>query len=230
MTESQILYTGKIVNRADAKASGEKRFFTGVACKHVHVDQRHVSNGGCVECRRIIDAKHRRSPEGISYRKKYQETYRAIPEHKAVRDEYNNSPKAKSARDKYQSTPEFRAAVAKYQATPKGKAAKAKYLSTPKAKAGAHIRHSLKRVLNSARYTELGYTKYDLINHLERQFSADMTWGNHGEVWEIDHINPIKWYLANDITDVSIVNALTNLRPLSKVDNRAKSGNRTLLI
>jgi hypothetical protein len=41
---------GPIVNRAEAKAAGEKRYFTGRPCKWGHVAERLVSSGECAEC------------------------------------------------------------------------------------------------------------------------------------------------------------------------------------
>lgn len=50
MTESQILYSGSLVTRANAAAAGEKRYFTGKPCRHGHVCQRRVVGAACVEC------------------------------------------------------------------------------------------------------------------------------------------------------------------------------------
>jgi hypothetical protein len=41
-----------IISRAEAKALGLKRFFTGKPCKHGHVAERRVGNYACVECDR----------------------------------------------------------------------------------------------------------------------------------------------------------------------------------
>jgi hypothetical protein len=49
-----------------------------------------------------------------------------------------------------------------------------------------------------------------------------MSWGNHGE-WEIDHIKPVTAFNINELP--SIVNALSNLQPLWKRDNRQKYNN-----
>jgi 5-methylcytosine-specific restriction endonuclease McrA len=66
MTEIQIVYTGPIVNRADAKASGITHYFTGRPCKHGHIDQRQVCNWDCVECVRIRNSLWRHeNPERI---------------------------------------------------------------------------------------------------------------------------------------------------------------------
>lgn len=65
----------------------------------------------------------------------------------------------------------------------------------------------------------LGYSPEDLRLHLEALFSPGMSWNNYGE-WEVDHKRPI----ASFSTDASlrVVNALSNLQPLWKRDNRAK--------
>lgn len=40
----------KIITRAEAKAKGLKRYFTGKSCKHGHVAMRYSSSGGCLTC------------------------------------------------------------------------------------------------------------------------------------------------------------------------------------
>lgn len=39
-----------IISRADAKAAGLKRYFTGEPCKHGHIAERQVGDGKCVVC------------------------------------------------------------------------------------------------------------------------------------------------------------------------------------
>ena len=36
-----------LISRADAKARGLKRYFTGIPCKHGHVSERNTSTTGC---------------------------------------------------------------------------------------------------------------------------------------------------------------------------------------
>jgi hypothetical protein len=65
----------------------------------------------------------------------------------------------------------------------------------------------------------LGYSATDLKNHIESLFKEGMSWINFGE-WEVDHIKPVsKWSKDSLISDV---NALSNLQPLWKEENRAK--------
>jgi len=42
----------QIISKADAKAQGLTRYFTGKPCPHGHVAERRVDNGHCVECAR----------------------------------------------------------------------------------------------------------------------------------------------------------------------------------
>ncbi len=57
----------------------------------------------------------------------------------------------------------------------------------------------------------LGYSALELKNHITNLFTEGMSWDNHGE-WHIDHIKDISTF--NQDTHPSIVNALSNLRPL----------------
>ena len=74
----------------------------------------------------------------------------------------------------------------------------------------------------------LGYTPYELKVHIEALFHNDMTWDNHGKVWEIDHVVPINWFVTNkhlfkdDEELCRAANSLTNIQPLFKEDNRTK--------
>jgi hypothetical protein len=48
--EAFLFRTMDIITKAEAKAAGLKRYFTGLACKHGHVAERLVSNRGCYQC------------------------------------------------------------------------------------------------------------------------------------------------------------------------------------
>jgi len=57
----------------------------------------------------------------------------------------------------------------------------------------------------------LGYSSTELKEHLESLFTDGMSWDNYGE-WHIDHIKEVCTFDVD--TPPSIVNALSNLRPL----------------
>lgn len=82
---------------------------------------------------------------------------------------------------------------------------------------------------------DLGYTRRDLIRHLEKQFSKGMSWANYAgnmpfkskDVWVVDHIVPKILFNAADVQEAY---ALTNLRPLWIKQNMAKGGIREHLL
>lgn len=72
----------------------------------------------------------------------------------------------------------------------------------------------------------LGYTKEQLMRHIERQFTTGMNWEKllNGEI-HIDHIIPVSSFksITTDLSELKACWALTNLRPLWAKDNYAKS-------
>lgn len=81
---------------------------------------------------------------------------------------------------------------------------------------------SLVRRLDNSDRESLGYTLEEFKSHMESLFKDGMSWQNHGE-WEIDHIKPVSAFYKEGVTCPKIVNALSNLQPLWKSDNRKKS-------
>lgn len=82
----------------------------------------------------------------------------------------------------------------------------------------------------------LGYTRQQLVSHLERQFSGRMSWKNYAGhvkerrqrgVWVVDHIVPKSSFPESDARHAF---ALANLRPLWIDQNIAKNMKRTHLI
>jgi hypothetical protein len=71
-----------------------------------------------------------------------------------------------------------------------------------------------------------------LVRHVERQFSARMSWANYGTYWQIDHIRPIASFQFSSVDDLAFQDcwSLTNLRPLRKAENLSKRDHRTHLI
>lgn len=69
----------------------------------------------------------------------------------------------------------------------------------------------------------VGYTRGDLVMHLERQFADGMTWENYGK-WEIDHIRPRASFSFARPEDPQFLEcwALGNLQPLWMAENRKK--------
>lgn len=78
----------------------------------------------------------------------------------------------------------------------------------------------------------VGYSRDDLIAHLERQFVRGMSWDNYGAAWHVDHITPQVLFelAAVDIATVRACWALGNLRPLWSGDNISKGARITHLL
>jgi hypothetical protein len=87
------------------------------------------------------------------------------------------------------------------------------------------LRHALDQTgqsKTSKTYSMLGYTSGDLKRHIQ----SHPNWKNvkHGK-WHIDHIFPIQAFVSHGIRDVSLINSLDNLQPLTSTQNISKSGN-----
>jgi len=96
--------------RKEAKDLGAKYYFTGLSCKHGHIDKRETAKGICVSCRKVEWAKEnkRRSllPKSDAAKKaaqKYYETHKDIVKARAAarpKEEKNRWKKAHKERNK----------------------------------------------------------------------------------------------------------------------------------
>lgn len=86
------------------------------------------------------------------------------------------------------------------------------------------VRQAVSKNQNTKYLDILGYTKKELKNHLEKQFTKDMTWKafRNGDI-HIDHIKPQSLFNLKDINDVKECWSLNNLQPLWAKDNITKS-------
>jgi hypothetical protein len=62
-----------------------------------------------------------------------------------------------------------------------------------------------------------------LKDWLEHCFDDQMTWENHGDYWEIDHVIPISRFDLSDDQQIAICFNWKNLTPLKKTANMEKS-------
>jgi hypothetical protein len=69
----------------------------------------------------------------------------------------------------------------------------------------------------------LGCTIEHLKKHLEFQFLPEMSWGNHGTIWEIDHIKPCSLFDLTDVEQQKECFHYINLQPLFKTTKIAES-------
>ena len=69
----------------------------------------------------------------------------------------------------------------------------------------------------------IGCTPSELRQHIEAQFRPWMTWDNYGTRWHIDHILPVASFDHSDPKQIRVCWHFSNLRPLCKKANGAKS-------
>jgi hypothetical protein len=76
------------------------------------------------------------------------------------------------------------------------------------------------RVKNERSAKLLGYDYKQLQEHIKSHPNWDEVKDEH---WHVDHIFPIKAFIDYGISDLKVINALDNLRPLLAADNLSKN-------
>jgi 5-methylcytosine-specific restriction endonuclease McrA len=80
MPDDVIPSSPQIITRAEAKARGLKRYFTGKPCRNGHVAERYVSVGNCGACLRATEAEYRKDPAWRARKNAHFREYRKDPE------------------------------------------------------------------------------------------------------------------------------------------------------
>jgi hypothetical protein len=78
-----------------------------------------------------------------------------------------------------------------------------------------------------SRYIEYITKPYTLDQYkqaLEKTFDKDMTWENHGKIWEIDHILPMCYFNFDNENEIKIALDINNLRACKRFINKNKGG------
>lgn len=100
-------------------------------------------------------------------------------------------------------------------------------------KLSKYLRNRFRKVLKSGRLNEsslsvLGCTIDQFKAWLEYRFTDDMTFDNHGTVWELDHVVPIsKFELADNEIEIRKCFHWSNFQPLTSLANKSKNCNVT---
>ena len=207
---------GPFISRAQAKAQGIKLYFTGVPCKHGHVDVRQVSNQRCRTC----GYERQRAAYAANPKKEIDR----IRKYQIANPEVLYRNRKKSA-DKLRHTEKYkegqRRRTAKWLA--KNPRATAWENMTPHRRLTVTMRTRFKRLVFDGKGKDardlLGCTVSECRKHLEQQFLPGMTWDNYGE-WHVDHIRPCASF--EDPADPRCWH-YTNLQPLWAEDNLSKS-------
>jgi hypothetical protein len=236
------------MTRAEAKASGLTRYFTGKPCGREHISERLTSSGACIECSTLKKSewkianpeyekdksrefREKKPDKAKEYAKRYYEKNKENL--KPTRAKWNEANKGKSGdytKKWNEENPEKRAISVRK--------CRVKRMSRPECRINERMSAGMRGTLDSgvsksrASWQALaGYTVEQLKTHLERQFTKGMNWSNMGE-WHIDHILPLSSFTfsAPDDPEFKAAWAITNLRPLWAVKNITKGAKREFLL
>jgi hypothetical protein len=86
----------------------------------------------------------------------------------------------------------------------------------------ARIYNSLKDEKDRSTDEYLGCDIQTYKQHLENQFTSEMSWENYGVYWDIDHIKQVNIFNFKNNTEQQECFNYNNLRPLEKIENRKR--------
>jgi len=197
----------------------------------------------CTNCKTRTNNRKYRSENREQYNLKLKEYYRIHKENiKEQRKEYIKNYKIKNLKKLKEYHKEYRLKnkdkIKEYYIKNKKKINKLseqrkqeRLKTEPELKMRLIMKNMVRRVLGKMKGGKssskvLGYTKEDLIAHIESNFQEGMSWDNYGE-WHIDHKIPLVsfTFISNNEIDYEIVkkaNSLENLQPLWAIDNLRK--------
>jgi hypothetical protein len=130
---------------------------------------------------------------------------------------------------KYEKVPAEKRYVAKYDAKEyykknkdkileQGKINKRRYRENPTHKVQDNISRSIRKKIKNF-HPDVSRIK----EHLENQFTNELTWDNYGTVWHVEHIVPQSLYDFSNKEDINRCWNERNLRPLKAIDNLRKN-------
>lgn len=73
---------------------------------------------------------------------------------------------------------------------------------------------------------KFGCSPSEFRAHLQSQFLEEMSWENHGSVWEVDHIKPVRSFDVSIYDEALICFHFSNTRPLWCDENRRQQHRR----
>jgi len=218
-------------SRAEAKALGSKRYFTGRPCKHGHFEVRDTKEGKCLECSRVRTRNF--NLNNPQKKKNWDKNYSEKNKEKIAANMQRWLEKNPDGRRRWRlANPEYDRewkAANPQKVKAYSRISYDRLMKKPSGKITASIRAGVVKGINkgskSSRRTFdiLGYTLETLMAHLENLFLPGMTWENYGQ-WHVDHIVPLAAhnYETPDDHDFKRAWSISNLQPLWAFDNISK--------
>lgn len=191
-----VAHRGAVVTRADAKAAGLTRWFSGKPCKHGHLSERTTCNGACIACNRLANEALYKAegPDGRAVRNERSKAWNAAhrEERRAYGRAYSKANREKGNAWKAANREKLNAAEreARKRNPEAVKARVRRYLATDKAKVLACVYATRRRALKLE--AEGSYTAEDV-----KRIGAAQKWRCHWckasvkDAYEVDHIQPL---------------------------------------
>jgi hypothetical protein len=162
--------------------------------------------------------------------KKYASKWLSIPENKEKKKEYakqyqiNNPEKQKEYSRKHRQSEKGIQTRKQYRKEEYDQKYKIDTVWTLKLGLRNRLKNAIKKGFKKGKTLEiLGCPIEEFKVYLERQFDENMNWENHGTIWEIDHIKPCDFFDLICENQQKECFHYTNLQPLFKTTEIAKS-------
>ncbi|HUH57056.1 MAG TPA: hypothetical protein VL020_00885 [Pseudomonadales bacterium] len=225
------------ISKEEALSRGIKTYLREIPCKKCGSFERYTSSNSCAPCARSLSKKKWASPEYSSMETERRRIARNADPTLMERKRLANKKWAEENPEKVSNSIKNWSEKNKERIREKVNDWRRKeYRENPEYRMRIAMSGMVKRVLSRGgrekdRSAEeiLGYTKQDLVSHIEKQFTKRMTWDNYGSYWHIDHITPLS-VLVDQGEPASSVNCLSNLRPITAESNQRKSDKIEVLI
>lgn len=210
-----------VCTRERADAWGARVNGTVRPCKYGHISKR-TTNGACMECERLGALEERKQyPHRITERNK--KHYAKNPDKHRARIKVWRSENPEQAKRQTKD----------WQKSPKGLAwrrsrSRERYSEDIEHRLCVTLRNSVNSIINGkikagSAVRDLGCSPGQLREYIEQQFHSGMSWDNWGELWELDHRDPLGMFDLTNREEFLRVCNFRNLQPLLIADHWAKT-------
>ena len=210
--------------RYEARKHGRKRYFTGAPCANGHLCERFVSSRKCVECNSIITKRFRENY--LERQKTYQKNWRKNDLENAKELDKQSHIRNREKRNAYSRlyNKKNRKKLNAYNLEWKKRDSNASKFHN----IGHLLRARLRAAIRGKQKTgsavrDLGCSIEWFMAYIAAKFEDGMNWDNHGKVWQLDHIKPVKDFDLTKREQFLEACHFTNLQPLAIASHREKS-------
>ncbi len=218
------------ISLKQAIKQGLTRYWTGKPCKYGHIAERMTSDRTCLECHRLRSARCR--PNNLEYHRLYIQRWRIDnPElnRQYQRANYHRNKTERNAysRDYGRRNRQRLAELNRlwFKANPKKIV---EYANKPKRKIENLLRVRLRTAVKrrqkaGSAVRDLGCSIQQFREYIEAQFTSNMSWENHGKLWQIDHIRCLGLFDLTNREQFQRACHFSNFQPLLKSDHKLKT-------